>query len=402
MPSDGSVLSSSAAARTRAPAAPAPRRLAQEALGGLSAGIVGTVLGYPLDTSYVGLAIQGSIEKSSEAVKTTTTTTTSLTHTSSLRSPPFSSRLPLLPSSVKARQQVLGASGIVSTARHIVTHEGPASFYRGLVPPLLSLSILNTLNFTLYSHFQKQFNELLHAGQGGPGPLQPPPPPTCSRYGAAELLRGFRWEDAAAGAAVGPFAGIVSTIENLVKTQLQLDNVRAAPRYKGSRDCVQKLLQKGWLRGIRTLYTGHAVNTLREMAFLATYFGVYEGLRECLFHGHHRGFGSDSDSPEHLKGSNHPWTIPLAGGMAGAVAWTVSFPLDCVRAGVQGQDLSSPPHKKRSAWAMFRTLLVERGIRGLYSGVTPSIVRAFLVSGSRFTAYEAALWFLRGGRDTVP
>ena len=38
------------------------------------------------------------------------------------------------------------------------------------------------------------------------------------------------------------------------------------------------------------------------------------------------------------------------------------------------------------------------GIRGLYAGVVPSVVRAFLVSASRFSAYETALYFLRGGR----
>lgn len=77
-----------------------------------------------------------------------------------------------------------------------------------------------------------------------------------------------------------------------------------------------------------------------------------------------------------------------------------SFPLDCVRAGVQGQDLIANSHRE-TAWSVLTELLHTRGIRGLYAGVAPSIVRAFLVSGSRFTAYEAALWLLRGGRDAT-
>jgi solute carrier family 25 (mitochondrial carnitine/acylcarnitine transporter), member 20/29 len=308
--------------------------------------------------------------------------------------------LTFLYASVKARQQIVGTSGIVLTARHIVQNEGPASLYRGLVPPLISLSILNTVNFTLYSYFQLQFmrrNEdpdvLLHGHS------------TAGAY--SDVLQGFRGENAAAGAAVGSFAGIVSTVENLVKTQLQMDNLRAKPQYRGSRDCVQQLLNEGYIRGIRTLYTGHVVNTAREMVFLATYFGVYEGLREGMYHDHFRrrkASSSESSVPTSTNNGNkhsHPWMIPLAGGLAGAVAWTVSFPLDCVRAGVQGQDLLGSHNSRKSAPAVFRTLLVERGIKGLYSGVAPSIVRAFLVSGSRFTAYEAALWLLRGGRDNV-
>jgi solute carrier family 25 carnitine/acylcarnitine transporter 20/29 len=180
-----------------------------------------------------------------------------------------------------------------------------------------------------------------------------------------------------AGATIGPLASTVSTVENLIKTQLQLDNV-TANRYKGSLDCLRQLVREN---GLRVLYTGHLVNTTREMVFLTTYFGVYEGLREYFFHFHE---------------GEHPLAIPAAGGLSGAIAWAVSFPLDCVRAGVQVQNMSGP---RRSAWTVFHELISRRGISGLYSGVTPSIIRACLVSGSRFTAYEGALWFLRGGRD---
>jgi hypothetical protein len=35
------------------------------------------------------------------------------------------------------------------------------------------------------------------------------------------------------------------------------------------------------------------------------------------------------------------------------------------------------------------------GVRGLFRGVLPSVLRAFIVSGSRFSAYEGALELLR-------
>ena len=37
------------------------------------------------------------------------------------------------------------------------------------------------------------------------------------------------------------------------------------------------------------------------------------------------------------------------------------------------------------------------GVRGLFRGVGPSVLRAFLVSGSRFSAYESVLNLLRTG-----
>ena len=275
--------------------------LGQEAIGGLSAGIVGTVIGYPLDL-------------------------------------------------VKTRMQTFGGAdlSIVGVAGNIVRNEGFLALYKGIAPPLISLSILNTINFSQYCFFRE-----FYGGQAG-----------------------WDYRNGLAGLSGAPITASVSTVENLVKTQMQLDNV-SARRYTGSWNCVQSLVRA---HGISILYTGHTINTLREATFLGTYFYCYEGLREhvSLF------------VPTQVA-------IPVAGGCSGAVAWFVSFPLDCVRAGVQGQNLDSL--NRPSAWHVLSNLISERGIRGLYSGVSPSIVRAFLVSGSRFSAYEGALWLLRGGRD---
>lgn len=108
---------------------------------------------------------------------------------------------------------------------------------------------------------------------------------------------------------------------------------------------------------------------------------VYEGLRENL-----SGHVLDSKL-----------AVPVAGGLSGAIAWSFSFPLDCVRAGVQGQELFGGKHK--GAVEVFRQLIAQRGFAGLYAGVAPSVLRAFIVSGTRFSAYEFAVWMLRGGRD---
>jgi hypothetical protein len=159
---------------------------------------------------------------------------------------------------------------------------------------------------------------------------------------------------------------------------MQLDNI-TKKQFQGSLHCVKTLVQT---HGPRILYTGHAVNFFREAIFLGNYFFIYEGMRQTLI--------QDDKSIFSVQVA-----VPVSGGLAGAMAWFISFPLDCVRAGVQGQSL--PPTK--SAVQIFRQLIQERGIRGLYSGASASIVRAFLVSGSRFSAYEGALWLLRGGRN---
>ena len=149
--------------------------------------------------------------------------------------------------------------------------------------------------------------------------------------------------------------------------------------------------------GLRSIYTGHFVNTIRETIFLGTYFFVYEGFREMLFFTH-KAFLSNLNKDDQTPETHHKWAIPLSGGLAGSIAWFISFPLDCIRAGVQGQSFNDGKRHKGAIEVMM-DLMKTKGILGLYSGVTPSIVRAFLVSGSRFSVYEGALWLLRGGRD---
>ena len=83
--------------------------------------------------------------------------------------------------------------------------------------------------------------------------------------------------------------------------------------------------------GLRALYIGHGINTAREMLFLATYFTVYENSN--VF------FTSVLSSTI---------AVPFAGGISGGAGWLISFPLDCVKANIQGKpntplDLSESP-----------------------------------------------------------
>lgn len=280
-------------------------KIKDEAVGGLSAGIVGTVIGFPLDL-----------------IKTRMQTT-----------------------------RIAKDKGILSIGSSIARKEGVFALYKGVVPPLVSLSILNTLNFSSYSIFREYYN---------------------ARHG---------WDvrNALAGMTVGPFGGLISSMEGTIKTQMQVDNV-SRKRFRNSLHCFTTLVKEN---GILVLYNGHVVNTVRECLFLGTYFYTYEGVRELLVHGY------DVDARI---------GVPFSGGIAGAFSWFVSFPLDCIRAGVQGQ-VMGPNMKKGYHVAV--DLWKTKGIAGLYAGVSPSIARAFLVSGSRFSAYEFALWMLKKSRDAA-
>ena len=284
--------------------------------------------------------------------------------------------------------------GAVSLLSHILRTEGIRSIYKGVGPPLLSLSIVNTLSFTSYSYFrQNHFH-----GQDG-------------------------WDirNAYSGMMGAPVFGIVTTPENFLKTQMQLDNVQSQrekaklqtsstqkeimqqPKPRGkfasSFHCAKTLVSA---HGLPVLYTGHVINTVREAAFVGTYFFCYEGFKQEFRNGLIRLENmirgqSEGVSDQHRGSWATSFAIPMAGGCAGAVSWAATFPLDCVRAGVQGQPIpsSSPITQKQGAVETLKHLLRTKGLTGLYAGVAPSIARAFLVSSSRFSAYEGALWLCR-------
>ena len=96
---------------------------------------------------------------------------------------------------IKTRMQTRSASGgVLSSGRSILRSEGVSGLYKGLGPPLLSLVILNTLNFTSYNHFKRTFGGDNETGMG--------------------ILR-----CAMAGVVAGPIASAVSTPEHLIKVR---------------------------------------------------------------------------------------------------------------------------------------------------------------------------------------
>ena len=294
------------------------------------------------------------------------------------------------------KQRQRPTQNLFQVGYNIFKKEGVTSLYKGMTPPLISLTILNTMTFTSYNYIRiTYFN----------------------------AKRGFDIRNFMAGFTIAPMASIISTVEHLVKTQMQLDNIRTTekqisstnttnttgttnnkPRFRNSFHCVKTLIKEHGT--IRILYLGHGVNTLREGVFIGTYFYTYEGMRILLDQTFGAGAGryntnndDCNDRDATATATAAAWTIPFAGGLSGAWAWFVSFPLDCVKAGVQGQSLSSlsssslassssSSQRFKGMKAVFHELIKTKGWKGLYAGITPSIMRAFIVSSTRFTAYE--------------
>lgn len=282
----------------------------KETVAGASAGLVGTIIGYPLDV-------------------------------------------------MKGFMQAHDGAGMAHAARSIHSAQGIRGFYTGVASPLISLTLLNMTNFSSYAFMSRRIVDLTEGG----------------------LTSAFQPSVFIAGAAVGTLASLISTPFELVKIQMQFSaRSKAGAKFSGSIAASRHIVRE---YGVRYMYSGHAINTLREMVFLGTYFFTYEHLKY---------FFSNTALGSSIG-------VPLSGGLAGAVGWFVSFPLDCIKTQIQRVDLSAPAAslggrlpEVKSSFEAYSSLVKGRSVLGLYQGVAPSILRAFVVSSSRFTVYEAVLW----------
>ena len=198
---------------------------------------------------------------------------------------------------VKARLQCGRNSGAWQCVREVATREGVRGFYRGVASPLFSMTLLNTLCFQSYS-LTRQLVAL------------PPVPPPSDRRGAEGAL----WRRFAAGALIAPLVTVVSTPFELVKVQLQLDakpsSGGGARQFTGAWHAARCIAEQ---RGVRALWLGAPVNLVREALFLGVYFSCYESFKGALF--------------TRVDGISPSAAVPVAGGLSGACAWFVSFPL---------------------------------------------------------------------------
>ena len=184
--------------------------------------------------------------------------------------------------SYQTLMQTQGIKSIGVATSTVYKNSGTYGFFRGILSPLISLSILNTVNFSTYN--------------------------ACRRI-ISPIVKDRSYVVPLAGSCVGIVAALISTPFELVKLQAQLSSTLGGS--KGAMKIAVTVIRS---HGLTALYTGHAVNTSREVIFLSTYFSVYEALKSSLTYYIPQWFG-----------------ITLSGGLAGSAGWLLSFPLDTVK-----------------------------------------------------------------------
>ncbi|KAK9998267.1 hypothetical protein SO802_017870 [Lithocarpus litseifolius] len=192
--------------------------------------------------------------------------------------------------------------------------------------------------------------------------------------------------NACAGASAGAIAATFVCPLDVIKTRLQVHGL--PPVHKGS-IIITSLKDILRTEGFKGMYRGLSPTIVALLPNWAVYFTVYEQLKGLL-HSH-----GDSDNQLTI-GANM-----LAAAGAGAATSITTNPLWVVKTRLQTQGMRRDVIPYKGMLSALTRIAHEEGIRGLYSGIVPSLAGISHVA-IQFPAYEKIKSYMaRRGNTTV-
>ncbi|XP_059655481.1 nicotinamide adenine dinucleotide transporter 2, mitochondrial-like [Cornus florida] len=196
--------------------------------------------------------------------------------------------------------------------------------------------------------------------------------------------------DAGAGAAAGAIAATVVCPLDVIKTRLQVHGLpEVSPSGQRGSIIVTSLQNIIRNEGLKGMYRGLSPTLVALLPNWAVYFTVYGHLK-CLLRSH-------VDSSGQLTfGANM-----IAASGAGAATAIATNPLWVVKTRLQTQGMRPGVVPYNSVLSALRRIVHEEGVRGLYSGLLPSLAGISHVA-IQFPTYEKLKSYLAKMDNTTP
>jgi solute carrier family 25 carnitine/acylcarnitine transporter 20/29 len=276
---------------------------------------------------------------------------------------------------IRIRLQSGQFSSISECFKSSLKNEGAVGLYKGLIPPLVGVSLINASLFgtkaLTHSILEDMDGKKLSAGttdttlESAESP-QESIVPDASQPNFRHLL--------ISGAMAGLASGFLASPIELLKIRQQLDqrgsdSVKLWPL---TRDIVKH-------SGFLSLFRGLSATLIREIPSFPAYFVTYEYSKVYL----------QGLLPEYSALSDTA-AILGAGSLAGIAGWVFVYPIDVIKTKIQSE--SSLMWKDRISCAqMCRRLLKESGRSVFMRGFGATILRAVPTNAVIFGGYELTL-----------
>ncbi|KAL1852631.1 hypothetical protein Plec18170_005763 [Paecilomyces lecythidis] len=277
---------------------------------------------------------------------------------------------------VKVRLQAGHTEGDTAAARSLRNQfETAGSLVRGAAAPILGYGALNALLFVAYNRALMVLD---------PSVRDPTNPTGTSLYKI--------W---VAGAAGGLASWIVSSPTELVKCRAQLSSRAEVSSWAVAKDIYKR-------QGLRGLYFGGAITSVRDSVGYGFYFWSYELSKRYM-------------TTENETAHQTAMKVLLCGGIAGIITWASVFPLDVVKTKLQAQTLD---HLRTAVPSDTRPLLASsvehgrpltsleiakrayraEGLKTFYRGLGVCSLRAFIVNAVQWATYE---WLMKAFNEPL-
>ncbi|TMS17673.1 solute carrier family 25 member 48 [Larimichthys crocea] len=283
---------------------------------------------------------------------------------------------------VKTRLQA--GKGYKNTLHCILTiyrKETVMGFFKGMSFPLASITVYNSVVFGFFSNAQRLISKyrygdgrhpcgmldltvasmltgLVSVGLGAPVDLVKIRLQMQTQTVLAENLQ---------------LAGNVSNGGNIPLRSVNIPNQRL---YRGPLHCISSILQTEGLQG---LYRGAGAMVLRDVPGYTLYFIPYTILCNLL-------------KPD-ATSAPHPFSIWLAGGLAGSISWITATPADVVKSRMQAD--AQLQRKYRGIVHCIIHSYKTEGVQVFFRGTSVNAIRGFPMSATMFLSYELSLQFFR-------
>uniref|UniRef100_A0A8D0GX70 Solute carrier family 25 member 48 n=1 Tax=Sphenodon punctatus TaxID=8508 RepID=A0A8D0GX70_SPHPU len=239
--------------------------------------------------------------------------------------------------------------------------------------PLASIAVYSSVVFGVFSNTQRLIGQHRYGDSNHA--------PALSDLAVASMVAGI------------VSVGIGGPVD-LVKIRLQMQtqpfiegrNQSFVPHiaYRGPVHCVSTILRQEGLAGV---YRGAGAIILRDVPGYCLYFIPYTFLCGWI-------------TPEGCL-SPSPYSVWMAGGIAGAISWGTATPMDVVKSRLQADGVYL--NKYKGIVDCIAQSYQSEGFKVFFRGITVNVVRGFPMSAAMFLGYELSLKAIRGNQaETNP